>query len=371
MNGSFPGFRPYKETGRFKFWCNKVLPTVYDDALSYYEVLNKMANYLNDVIENIDTVEDNLDTLSDSVSTINDTVTTQSGDITTLKQDVVDLKADAHFAYTSITSLTNTVYGGENPENGLSFRVDTLERQVTNLTTRLEGLIDYIGELTSMCTFAPLKYGSPDSSEVATVYLYNTGNDEPTTDLSTYFKYGYFYFSEVFDNSEGDHDSQIFMPICNDDSYPSNRRALSDINDIHFRPTAYIIIDTDTAFTGYIAFTDTYSLEGDDGGVGMSINCVPGANVFEFKPAIEYGEIGNKYANYVCLWFNELGEYTIKMTICYNYPTNTDTSVAQITTKAIAEMSKKLPVPPVLDGTYKLRCTVSSGTPTYSWVSDT
>ena len=364
------GLKPYKETGRLRFWCQKVLPQVYDDSLSYYEVLNKVVTYLNDVIENLDTVEENLDTVSDTVSDIGDTVETQGGDITTLKEDVIGLKEDARTLYASVLSLNRTVYGGDNPENGLDFKVDTLERQVTEISTSLEGLITYIGELTSMCTFAPLKYGSPDGETLATVYLYNTGSDEPTTDLSTYFKYGYFYFSEVFDNSEGEHDSQIFMPICNDNSYPSNRRYLSDINDIHFRPTAYIIIDTDTAFTGYIAFTDTYSLEGNDGGVGMSINCVAGANVFEFKPAIEYGEIANKYANYVCLWFNELGEYSIKMTICYSYPTSTDTSVAQITTKAIAEIAKKIPVPPAIDGTYKLRCTVSSGTTTYSWVSD-
>ena len=37
----------------FRFWANKVLPQVYDDALSYYEVLNKMATFLNECIEKI------------------------------------------------------------------------------------------------------------------------------------------------------------------------------------------------------------------------------------------------------------------------------------------------------------------------------
>ena len=35
----------------FKVWCQKVLPAVYDDSLSYSELLNKVVNYLNDVIE--------------------------------------------------------------------------------------------------------------------------------------------------------------------------------------------------------------------------------------------------------------------------------------------------------------------------------
>lgn len=35
----------------FRFWCQKVLPLVYDDSLSYYELLCKVVNYLNKVID--------------------------------------------------------------------------------------------------------------------------------------------------------------------------------------------------------------------------------------------------------------------------------------------------------------------------------
>lgn len=35
----------------FKFWCYKVLPLVYDDSLSYYEVLCKVVNYINNLID--------------------------------------------------------------------------------------------------------------------------------------------------------------------------------------------------------------------------------------------------------------------------------------------------------------------------------
>lgn len=33
----------------FKFWCQKVLPAIYDDSLSYYELLCKVVAYLNDM----------------------------------------------------------------------------------------------------------------------------------------------------------------------------------------------------------------------------------------------------------------------------------------------------------------------------------
>ena len=41
MRGNFP----------FKFWCHKVLPLVYDDSISYYEFLCKVAKLVNDISE--------------------------------------------------------------------------------------------------------------------------------------------------------------------------------------------------------------------------------------------------------------------------------------------------------------------------------
>ena len=44
----------------FRFWCQKVLPTVYDDSLSYYELLNKVVIYLNQTVDNVDLLNDNV-----------------------------------------------------------------------------------------------------------------------------------------------------------------------------------------------------------------------------------------------------------------------------------------------------------------------
>lgn len=35
----------------FRFWCQKVMPLVFDDSLSYYEVLCKVKHKLNELIE--------------------------------------------------------------------------------------------------------------------------------------------------------------------------------------------------------------------------------------------------------------------------------------------------------------------------------
>ena len=45
-----------KDIGYLRYWCHKILPLVYEDSLSYYEVLCKMKAKLNEVIENINEV---------------------------------------------------------------------------------------------------------------------------------------------------------------------------------------------------------------------------------------------------------------------------------------------------------------------------
>ena len=43
---------------KFHFWCQKVLPLVYDDSLSYYEVLCKLVTKLNEIIETTNLTND-------------------------------------------------------------------------------------------------------------------------------------------------------------------------------------------------------------------------------------------------------------------------------------------------------------------------
>ena len=50
---------------KFRFWCQKVLPLVYDDSLSYYEILCKVVQYLNNVIEDVNSIPDYIDGVID------------------------------------------------------------------------------------------------------------------------------------------------------------------------------------------------------------------------------------------------------------------------------------------------------------------
>lgn len=51
----------FKRIKNFYFWCQKVLPLVYDDSLSYYEVLCQLSDYLNQVINNVNELPEMVD----------------------------------------------------------------------------------------------------------------------------------------------------------------------------------------------------------------------------------------------------------------------------------------------------------------------
>lgn len=51
----------YNTIKPLRMWCYKILPLVYDESLSYYEVLCKMRAKLNEVIENINDIPTYID----------------------------------------------------------------------------------------------------------------------------------------------------------------------------------------------------------------------------------------------------------------------------------------------------------------------
>lgn len=51
----------------FRFWCHKVLPLVYDDSLSYYELLCKVVKHMNEMGEEVNRIVEDLQQLKDYV----------------------------------------------------------------------------------------------------------------------------------------------------------------------------------------------------------------------------------------------------------------------------------------------------------------
>lgn len=55
---------------KFRFWCQKVLPLVYDDSLSYYELLCKVVNYINGLIDSEKEISEDVEVLQKELATI-------------------------------------------------------------------------------------------------------------------------------------------------------------------------------------------------------------------------------------------------------------------------------------------------------------
>lgn len=70
-----PTLDPYKNPKPFLFWCQKVLPLVYTEALSYVEVLYKTQWYINNILSDLKTMADNIDKLHDAYDQLEQWVT--------------------------------------------------------------------------------------------------------------------------------------------------------------------------------------------------------------------------------------------------------------------------------------------------------
>lgn len=109
----------------FRFWCQKVLPLVYDDSLSYYELLNKVVKYLNDVTENVNSLGTAFQELEESLDHyVNDVVEERLDQMVedgTLDDIVSEVLTDKFNAYTTATNA----------------RISTLETTVNNHGTSL------------------------------------------------------------------------------------------------------------------------------------------------------------------------------------------------------------------------------------------
>lgn len=78
----------------FKFWCQKVLPLIYDDSLSYLEVLCKVTAKLNELIESDNQQGDAIQELQSAVQELIDSESTVEEDIASLKDRMTGAEGD-------------------------------------------------------------------------------------------------------------------------------------------------------------------------------------------------------------------------------------------------------------------------------------
>lgn len=104
MSANFtPTMGDYTELKPFRFWCQKVLPLVYDDTLSYYELLCKVVNYLNMTMEDVDTLHTDVENLHTAYGQLQNYVNDYFSNLDV--QQEINSKLDAMASSGELTTL--------------------------------------------------------------------------------------------------------------------------------------------------------------------------------------------------------------------------------------------------------------------------
>lgn len=109
-------FEPYTGQGKLRFWCQKVLPLVYDDSLSYYELLGKVVEYLNNTIEDVSACEDNITALRDAFVQLQDYVNEVLEDFDAEVERVIDEMIDSGEFGEILSDVVNGLIASEYDE---------------------------------------------------------------------------------------------------------------------------------------------------------------------------------------------------------------------------------------------------------------
>lgn len=134
MSADFtPNMETYKNPHYFRFWCQKVLPLVYDDSLSYYELLCKVVNYLNDVIADSDAMKTNIGNLLIAYNELQEYVNTYFDSLDV--QEAIDNKLDAMAESGALSDIIN-----QDLLSGIHSDIANLENTKRNKTDT-----DYVG----------------------------------------------------------------------------------------------------------------------------------------------------------------------------------------------------------------------------------
>lgn len=128
----------------FRFWCQHVLPLVYDDSLSYYELLCKVVAYLNEMADKISLIDPFVGAITQEMQALKDYVDNwiESAHL----DEEIDAYIDAKFASQEFTtqlttivnsSVTSTVTPLINQVNG---RINETNNNLTATNTKLNNL---------------------------------------------------------------------------------------------------------------------------------------------------------------------------------------------------------------------------------------
>ena len=114
----------------FKFWCQKTLPLVFDDSLSYYEVLCKLVVYVNNLLTDLQTATGSIGTFAQQF-VVNqqflNQMAAQLGTNTAQLEAYINARmADFSAAYSSLQEYVNTYFANLDVQEEINTKLDEM-----------------------------------------------------------------------------------------------------------------------------------------------------------------------------------------------------------------------------------------------------
>lgn len=141
-----PILKKYDGIPYLRFWCQKVLPAVYDQSLSYYEVLCKLAAFLNKMLEELEKMQDNIDALHKAYKDLQNWVNAEIARFEAhMEQHFDDLTQELWNRFEQYKNNTNTTLQqwfndyATNTTNNLNKKFNDF---VTNANTRIDQMFN-------------------------------------------------------------------------------------------------------------------------------------------------------------------------------------------------------------------------------------
>ena len=108
---------------KVKFWCYKVLPLVYDDSLSYYELLCKVVSKLNELIEKYASFDDMVEEIQSAIDALQKQI--DEFDTTYIEKLIKDKLSN--MIYVWISDAGYIIYNVPESWNDVSFNTTGLD----------------------------------------------------------------------------------------------------------------------------------------------------------------------------------------------------------------------------------------------------
>lgn len=120
------------------FWAQKILPAVYDDSLSYYQLLCRILQKYNEIIEVVNKHSETLVDHENRITTNTQNIELNRQQIEALKGALADLEKKVQQNTANIATLTDRVNAHDNDIQALQTTIDNLVKFNTNVKATID-----------------------------------------------------------------------------------------------------------------------------------------------------------------------------------------------------------------------------------------